>query len=114
MLSVLVFQDVASDSGIGDAVFGGNDGPSHLPTEVEINERSPTGTAEGISLPGSAEGMPLNDTTEGIPPSGAVDGKKLKLTVLGGCAHKQANPAHVAMGSVAMNQNVTNTHLLQV
>lgn len=98
MLSVLVFHDVASDSGIGDAVFGGNDGSNHLPTEVEINERSPTGTAEGISLPGAAEGMPLNDTAEGIPPSGAVDGKKLKLIVLGVCSYKHANPAHVTTG----------------
>ena len=93
--AVAVLQDVASDSGIGDMVFGGNDGTSHLPTEVEKDENSPPGTAEGMSLPGAVEGMslpgtvegvPLNDTAEGIPPSStAVDGKQLKLTVLGVC-----------------------------
>lgn len=91
-----MLQDVASDSGIGDMVFGGNDSTSQLPTEVEINEKSPPGTTEGMSLPGAVERMslpgaveavPPNDSAKGIPPSSTpVDGKQLKLTVLGVCA----------------------------
>ena len=103
-------QDVASDSGIGDMVFAGTDSLGQLSNEVETNEKSQsstaeemsltgtaegmsltgtaegmslTGTAEGMPLTGTVEGMPLHDTAEGITPNGALDGKKLKLTVLG-------------------------------
>lgn len=101
MFSDVVSQDVASDSGIGDMVFGGNDCSGQLSTEAEMNEKSVPGTAEGMSLTGIAEGMslagtvegmPLNDTAEGIPPSGATDGKQLKLTILGVCL--RTKPAH--------------------
>ena len=81
--SVIVFQDVASDSGIGDVVFAGNDSSSHLSTEVDMHEKSLPGTTEGMPLTGAVEGLPPSDTAEGVPPSGAVDGKQLKLTVLG-------------------------------
>ena len=99
--SVIVSQDVASDSGIGDMVFAGTDSLGQLSNEVETNEKSQsstaeemsltgtaegmslTGTAEGMPLTGTVEGMPLHDTAEGITPNGALDEKKLKLTVLG-------------------------------
>lgn len=82
-------------------MFGGNNSSGQLSTEAEMNEKSPPGTAEGMSLtgiaegmslPGTVEGMPLKDTSEGTPPSGATDGKQLKLTVLGVCL--RTKPEH--------------------